>query len=60
MPEHTDREQKIRERAYSLWVEAGSPEGRQDEFWHRARELEVDGRQDASPKEAAENEKRGS
>ncbi len=34
-----DREQRIRERAYSLWEEEGRPEGRADEFWERARKL---------------------
>ncbi len=33
------REQRIRERAYSLWEGAGSPEGQADEHWHRARTL---------------------
>lgn len=32
--------QKIRERAYELWVEAGQPEGREHEHWAQAeREL---------------------
>jgi hypothetical protein len=31
-------EQCVRERAYALWETAGSPEGRQDEFWHQSRE----------------------
>jgi hypothetical protein len=31
-------ETEIRERAYALWNEAGQPEGREEEFWHRARE----------------------
>ncbi|MET0313190.1 MAG: DUF2934 domain-containing protein [Hansschlegelia sp.] len=30
---------KIRERARLLWVDAGSPEGREDEYVERAREL---------------------
>ena len=35
-----DREQSIRERAYELWERAGSPEGRDEEFWQSAeREL---------------------
>lgn len=34
-----DREQRIRERAHALWEEAGSPQGREHEFWHRAEEL---------------------
>jgi hypothetical protein len=33
-----DLEQKIRERAYELWQQAGSPEGRHEEFWHQARQ----------------------
>ena len=30
-------EQRIRERAYDLWQKEGSPEGRDQEFWERAR-----------------------
>ncbi len=33
-------ERRIRERAYFLWRQEGCPEGRADEHWHRARELE--------------------
>ncbi len=29
-------EEHIRTRAHELWERAGSPEGREDEFWHRA------------------------
>ena len=29
----------IRQRAYQLWEEDGAPEGRAEEYWHRAREL---------------------
>lgn len=29
-------EERIRDRAYALWIEAGSPERRDEEFWHRA------------------------
>jgi hypothetical protein len=32
-------DQKIRERAYHLWENDGKPEGRQDEYWERARFL---------------------
>ncbi len=32
----------IRERAYELWLKAGSPEGRADEFWEQARLQLVD------------------
>jgi hypothetical protein len=31
-------EQEIREHAYLLWQEAGSPEGQEDEFWTKAKE----------------------
>lgn len=30
-------EQAVRERAYTLWQKEGSPEGREHEFWERAR-----------------------
>jgi hypothetical protein len=30
-------EQRIRERAYQLWEKEGSPDGRDQEFWERAR-----------------------
>jgi Protein of unknown function (DUF2934) len=29
-------EEKVRTRAYELWLEAGSPEGRDEEFWQQA------------------------
>ena len=33
-------DEQIRTRAHQLWEIAGSPEGREDEFWHEAeREL---------------------
>ena len=37
----TDRDlaRRIRERAYLLWEAEGRPDGRADEYWHRAREL---------------------
>ena len=34
-----DMHDRIRQRAYRLWVEEGCPEGRQDIHWERAREL---------------------
>jgi hypothetical protein len=34
-----DREERIRKRAYQLWEADGAPEGRAEEYWHRAREL---------------------
>lgn len=37
----TDREHKIRQRAYGIWEEEGHPHGREQEHWHRAvREVE--------------------
>ncbi len=38
-----DREQRVRERAYDLWEQAGRPHGRNDEFWAlAAREVHAD------------------
>jgi hypothetical protein len=37
-PQAHDPEQRIRERAYQLWEQEGRPEGRDVEFWHRARQ----------------------
>lgn len=34
-----DREQRIRERAHSLWELDGHPEGREQEYWYRAEQL---------------------
>ena len=46
---HTKHEDDIRDRAYALWVEAGSPDGRDEEFWHRAEsELAEQGELDSS------------
>ncbi len=38
MSEDTE-ENEIRECAYALWQEAGSPEGLETEFWQKAKEL---------------------
>jgi hypothetical protein len=35
----SDREQRIHEKAYQLWVEEGRPEGRADMHWDMATEL---------------------
>lgn len=44
-------EDAIRDRAYALWVEAGSPEGDDQRFWHEAeRQLSRDGEVDSSKK----------
>ena len=34
-----ERGERIRQRAYQLWEEDGSQEGRADVYWHGAREL---------------------
>jgi Protein of unknown function (DUF2934) len=34
-----DFDERVKERAYRLWVEEGCPEGRADVHWDRAREL---------------------
>ena len=36
-----DQEQRIRERAYHLWESEGRLEGRDMDYWERARELEA-------------------
>lgn len=42
-----DRDERIRHRAYRIWEEAGRPEGREDEHWHRAAsEIEGEDRED--------------
>jgi hypothetical protein len=37
----SDRETRIRQRAYELWLDEGSPEGKQDDHWAQA-EREID------------------
>jgi hypothetical protein len=36
-------DEQIRKRAQQLWEEAGSPDGRDDEFWHQAEKELNDG-----------------
>jgi Protein of unknown function (DUF2934) len=31
-----DREQRIRERAFQIWIEEGQPEGKDKDHWERA------------------------
>lgn len=45
----TESDRTIGERAHALWQMEGSPEGRLDEYWHRARELMEDEGQAAYP-----------
>lgn len=49
---HTPHEDDIRDRAYAFWIEAGSPHGRDEEFWHRA-ERELSEQADLDSSEAA-------
>ena len=43
-------EERIRERAYQLWLEEGKPPGREHAHWERARKaLEEEGRAVAAP-----------
>ena len=48
-----DREQRIRERAYSLWEADGCQEGRAEQYWHRAKELIEDETRSAYPPSAS-------
>jgi hypothetical protein len=34
----SEHEQRILERAYHLWEQAGRPEGRDEEFWRQAQD----------------------
>jgi hypothetical protein len=59
MRQDEDREQRIRERAFQLWIEDGRPFGKAEEHWERAR-VEIEGQKDKSgetvatpPKDAA-------
>ena len=42
-------EGEIRQRAYLLWEADGKPDGRHEQYWHRARELILDEGQSAYP-----------
>ncbi len=39
LEDDSERDHRIRERAYHLWNDEGRPHGRHDEYWERAREL---------------------
>ncbi|SFV27369.1 Protein of unknown function [Devosia crocina] len=42
-------DEMIRERAYQLWIDAGQPDGREQEFWYQAeRELAEEDEVDTS------------
>ncbi len=48
-------DQRVRERAYAMWEEAGRPEGRAEEFWERARQ-ELGDTQTAAAEETEEQD----
>lgn len=47
---HQELETRVRERAFALWEEDGSPEGRAEEYWERARRLIAAEDDPSSPK----------
>lgn len=50
---HSFEDNDVRDRAYALWVEAGSPEGQDQHFWHEAeRQLAEEGEVDTSGQDA--------
>ena len=57
-PKVDEREERIRRRAYQLWEEDGAPDGRAEEYWHRARQLLENER--ASPSESGPEARRAS
>lgn len=48
--DETDRDARIRERAYALWLEQGQPEGRDLEHWMAAEES-IGGAEAPQPKD---------
>lgn len=48
---HEDRKQRIQRRAYELWMAAGTPEGKDEYFWHMAEhDIDDQDRERAKPK----------
>ncbi len=47
------REQRIRERAYSMWEVEGCPEERAEQYWNRAQEMIQDKNLSSSPPSAS-------
>ena len=52
-------ETRVRERAFRLWEEAGCPDNSADEFWHRARDIEMNAL-NMTPQELEKVEKQAS
>jgi hypothetical protein len=42
MANDEDRQQRIRERAYQLWLDEGQPDGRDKEHWEQAENQTVE------------------
>ncbi len=53
----TDREEKIRQRAYGIWEQEGYPHGRAEDHWHRAAH-EVESAAPAAPAKKAAPKRR--
>jgi hypothetical protein len=47
-----DRDTRIRERAYFLWLGDGQPNGQAEEYWHRAIAAEQDSEADEASEES--------
>ncbi|HTH61616.1 MAG TPA: DUF2934 domain-containing protein [Paraburkholderia sp.] len=52
-------EERIRQRAYRLWQDDGSPEGRADEYWSRAEaQLNAEGAEEPPAPSVEQSDKR--
>jgi hypothetical protein len=54
MNNQQDVEQRIRERAYQLWIENGKPEGKENDHWEQARS-EIEGQSNAEGQSKSED-----
>lgn len=48
MASNGEKEQRIRERAYQIWLDEGQPEGRDKDHWHQA-ETQIAAKEGESP-----------
>jgi hypothetical protein len=56
MPSNEEKEQRIRERAYQIWLDEGRPHGRDKEHWQQA-EAQInaeEGEQQDRPKQSTQ------
>jgi hypothetical protein len=50
--DNNEKDQRIRERAYLIWIDEGEPEGRENEHWERAKvQIEDEDRQREAEKD---------